>query len=167
MVLVTEHKVVLWLHVLLKRNPQMGQENLLQHIKAVTDLWKDQKSRGLVTTDSPREGAAIKGLIRRHKRGKESRKLASYTDKGARTLADGYSLKDVVHISTYFFRKGRMLAFRSKLDFLLGHSMLCRSGDKRNAYLSNLIIHELENEAPTPCYAVVVLNISKSKTNHC
>src|ERR1700757_3638419 len=99
MVLVTEHKVVLWLHVLLKRNPQMGQENLLQHIKAVTDLWKDQKSRGLVTTDNPREGAAIKVLIRRHKGGKESRKLASYTDKGTRTLTDAYSLQDAVNIS--------------------------------------------------------------------
>jgi hypothetical protein len=83
----------------------MGQENLLQHIKPVTDLWKDQKSRGLVSTYSPREGAAIKGLIRRHERGKQSRKLASYTDKGTRILADGYSLKDVVRISTYFFEE--------------------------------------------------------------
>lgn len=142
----------------------MGSENLQQHINAISDLWRIQKSRGMVTGDNPRSGAAIKGMIRRHQRRKESRRRALFIDNGAGTLADGYRQNDVARISSYFFAQGTLTSFRSRLDFLLGHSMLCRSEDKRNAFLSNLEVYELEDEGPTPCYAIV-LNFTKSKTN--
>jgi hypothetical protein len=82
--------------------------------------------------ENPRGGAAIKGLLRRHKRRKDSRKKALYLDKGIGTLADGYRLDDVIRISNYFLEQGTDTALRSRLDFLLGHAMLCRSEDKLN-----------------------------------
>ena len=163
-VLVSEAKLVLWLHAILKTNPQMGLENLQQHVSAVIDLWRDQNARGLVVGESPRKGAALKGLLRRHKRGKEDRKKFLSIDKGIGTLADGYRQADVLRIANYFFEQGSLLGLRSRLDFLLGHAMLCRSEDKRNALLANLCMYELEDEGPTRCHAIV-LNLTQSKTN--
>jgi len=148
-VLVSEAKLVLWLHAILKTNPQMGLENLQQHVSAVIDLWRDQNARGLVVGENPRKGAALKGLLRRHKRGKEDRKKFLSIDKGIGTLADGYRQADVLRIANYFFEQGSLLGLRSRLDFLLGHAMLCRSEDKRNALLANLCMYELEDEGPT------------------
>jgi hypothetical protein len=149
---------------LLAKNPYMGLENLQQHINAVIDLWRLQKAQGLVSGESPRSGAAIKGLIRHHKRSKEKRKRSLYLDKGVGTVVDGYRQPDVLRIANYFFEKGTMVSFRSRVDFLMGHSMLCRSEDKRNACLSNLGILELENEGPTSCQAMI-LTLARSKTN--
>ena len=163
-VIVTEQKIVLWLSAVLNKNKTMGYESLLQHIKAVSDLWQIQKSKGLVTGANPRGGAAIKGLLRIHRRRREQRRRTLYLDKGIGTLADGYRLRDVLRIANYFFEQGTIVALRSRVDFLLGHAMLCRSEDKRGAFLSNLQLYELENEGPTPCYALI-LNIPKSKTN--
>jgi hypothetical protein len=56
----------------LKKNPNMGSENLRQHINAISDLWRIQKSRGMVTGDNPRSGGAIKGMIRRHQDAKKA-----------------------------------------------------------------------------------------------
>jgi len=119
---------------------------------------------GINHCENPRNGAALKGLLTDIKRTTDQRKKNLYLDKGVGTLLDGYNQKDVLNISTFFFLPGTHCSFRSRLDFLLGHSMLGRSEDKRSALLSNLFLYELEDEGPTECQALI-LSFSKSKTN--
>jgi hypothetical protein len=59
-----------------------------------------------------------------------------------------------LRIANYFFEQGSLLGLRSRLDFLLGHVMLCRSEDKRIALLANLCMYELKDEGPTRYHAL-------------
>lgn len=163
--MVSEQKIVAWLkHDVLRRNPSMGVENIQQHVKAAVNLWQIQKSAGCNDWPNPRQGASLKGLIRKIKRQQAQMKKDRFDDKGVDTLIDGYQMRDLPRVSQYFFDLDSTEGLRNRLDFLLGHAMLGRSEDKRNAMLSDLYLYELDEEGSSQCHSII-LNLTKGKTN--
>jgi hypothetical protein len=162
---VSEQKVLTWLrHDVLRKNPSMGYENILQHIKAVVHLWRIQRSVGFNKEENPRNGALLAGFLQKMKRGRARQRKDLFLDKGVDSLIDGYQSRDLPRISGYFFNQNTTDGLRNRLDFFLGHAILGRSEDKRNAMLSDLYLYEMEEEGPSECQAIV-LNLFKGKTN--
>jgi len=162
---VSEQKVLTWLrHDVLRKNPSMGYENILQHIKAVVHLWRIQRSVGFNKEENPRNGALLAGFLQKMKRGRARQRKDLFLDKGVDSLIDGYQSRDLPRISGYFFNQNTTDGLRNRLDFFLGHAILGRSEDKRNAMLSDLYLYEMEEEGPSECQAIV-LNLCKGKTN--
>jgi Centromere DNA-binding protein complex CBF3 subunit, domain 2 len=142
----------------------MGYENILQHIKAVVHLWRIQRSIGFNKEENPRNGALLTGFLKKIKRGRARQRKDLFLDKGVDSLIDGYQSRDLPLIYGYFFNQNTADGLRNRLDFFLGHAILGRSEDKRNAMLSDLYLYEVEEEGPSECQASV-LNLFKGKTN--
>lgn len=163
--LVTEQKVIIWLRYdILRKNRNMGEENLMQHVKAASDLWRTQQSMGINKAENPRHGKSLRGLLKKHRREKLERQKNLYSDKGAGSLIDGYQMNDIPRIAGYFLSLGTAVGFRSRLDFLLAHAALGRSEDNRNATLSDMYTYLLEDEGASECQALII-TLRKGKTN--
>lgn len=116
----------------------------MQHIKAVTDLWKHQKSLGRNSHENPRSGQLVRAFITRVSRRKAHVNKTLFKDKGTNNvLNDGYNAKELLAVSLYFFEntKTNSNLWRSRLDFLLSHAIMGRGEDLRNCNLSDLYSH--------------------------
>jgi len=115
-------------------------------------------------SDNPRKGAALSGFLEDLKRKQQLRREAMFQDNGVGSLLDGYNKKDVPRISSFFLSQNNQVGLRSRLDFLLGHSMMGRSEDKRRALLSNIFLYELDDEGTFNgfvCTTIIIYLIHK------
>jgi hypothetical protein len=176
--LVTEGKLVTFLSNYIipqghktKKNPDgtpvsLGRESILSYVKAVCDLYSEQVSLPDERKNKhphPR-GAALRKLLDTLSRQEFRRKKNSYEDRGKHTLADGYTVHELISVSRYFMNANTCDGIRNKFDFLFGHSLLSRGENKRLIQLPDLFLLELMNEGPTPCFALVA-TMSQGKTN--
>ncbi|KAE8221714.1 hypothetical protein CF326_g8510, partial [Tilletia indica] len=102
-VLVTEQKLVTFLNCLvLRKKPWLAVETIDSHIKAITDLWKQQQLAGKNSHPSPREGGLVKAYRTAIIKSKARQSAASYEDKAKHSLADGYDELGHERISRWF-----------------------------------------------------------------
>ncbi|KAL2193412.1 hypothetical protein P885DRAFT_64040 [Corynascus similis CBS 632.67] len=118
------------------------------------DLYRTQKALGINCNPSAREnnvGEYLKALQRRDAR----RDKVNYADKGWKeTLLDGYTEQEFERVCRELWARGAgspECHFRALVDLLLGHYMLARGGDRRNAELSNLLTFEFTGDGLTRC----------------
>ncbi|KAE8240360.1 hypothetical protein A4X13_0g7841 [Tilletia indica] len=170
-VLVTEQKLVTFLNCLvLRKKPWLAVETIDSHIKAITDLWKQQQLAGKNSHPSPREGGLVKAYRTAIIKSKARQSAASYEDKAKHSLADGYDELGHERISRWYLQratKPRMdehACYRARLDFLLSHAIMGRSEDLRHAKLSDMYSYALPYSSPHPCQALVITFL-ESKAN--
>ncbi|KAE8183984.1 hypothetical protein CF335_g8157, partial [Tilletia laevis] len=187
-VLVSEQKLVTYLNCfVLHRNPQIGDEGLETHVKAIVNLWETQVLKGANTFPHPRNGALLKAFrkaVRRHKV-QHSELLGEDTWK--HSLNDGYTEDQHLEISQWYLRQMSQQpstsqqhstiaypasasdacdtsTWRARFDFLMQHAIMGRSEDLRKAKLSRLYTRTLPQSQPQACPAFVV-TIPRSKVN--
>src|SRR5205807_8611795 len=81
-----------------------------------------------------------------------------YADKGRDTLLDGYSEDEFERVCHELWARGSTSPechLRTLVDILLGHYMLTRGDDRRNAELSDLFTFEFKGEGPTRCMPLI------------
>jgi Centromere DNA-binding protein complex CBF3 subunit, domain 2 len=127
------------------------------YVTAITDLYREQKGLCMNTHPSPREDNAreyLKSLQRRD----TQRDLEQFADKGRDTLLDGYSEDEFERVCSELWERGATSPechFRTLVDILLGHYMLTRGGDRREAEISDLFAFEFKGEGPTRCLPLI------------
>ena len=130
--------------VILRKKPWLTVETIDSHIKAITDLWKQQQLAGKNTHPSPREGGLVKAYRQAIVKSKARQSAVSYEDKAKHTLADGYDERDHERISRWYLNRAckpgidSHSSLRARLDFLLSHAIMGRSEDLRDAKLSDM-----------------------------
>lgn len=155
-ILVDEGKIVTWLRLsVLVSNPKISFTNLDLHVKGVVDLYNEQRSAQRNPFPHPRSGCALRGFLQAIRKNQAGRLENLFLDPSIGGLLDGYTADEHVAISNYFFDRNSSVGLRSRVDFLLSHSMLGRSEDKRHARLCHFYLFELIDEGPTPCMALI------------
>ncbi|CAD6885197.1 unnamed protein product, partial [Tilletia laevis] len=157
-----------------RRKPWLKVETIDSHIKAVTDLWKQQQLAGLNSHPSPRSGFLVKAYRQAVIKSKAKQSAASYEGKATHSLADGYDEIEHAAISTRYLRRAatdkaktsdQHDSLRARLNFFLSSAIMARSENTRHAKLSDLYSHKLPNSAPHPSQALVITFLtSKAKT---
>lgn len=144
------------------------------YVSAITDLYQQQRVRGMNTHTSPRE-SQIKEYIKSLQRADMERQRAQFADKGRDTLLDGYSEAEVTEVCHQLWSHGAISAstpnstechLRTLIDFLLGHYMLTRGGNRRSAEISDLFTFEFVGEGPTPCFPLIWTTRAGKQNQH-
>ncbi|KAF1327260.1 hypothetical protein FI667_g7764, partial [Globisporangium splendens] len=108
----------------------LGFESIDAYVKAIVDLYQQQKSLGMNEESHPR-GMALRALVDLLKRSEVTRKREAYADRGVGTVLDGYNVEDMKALSSFWLSQQSGVALRDRVDFLLGHALLAR-GESRS-----------------------------------
>lgn len=141
----------------------LGRESILAYIKAVVDLYNQQKELGFNNHGHPR-GSVVKRFLDTNVKKETKRKRDEYEDRGKNTLNDGYTNDELTKVNEFFFTENSISAIRNRACFLMSHAMLLRSETALGAQLPDLFCMELENQGVSKCIAVVA-TITFGKTN--
>jgi hypothetical protein len=120
------------------------------YVSAIMNLYQDQHSRGINTAPTPHK-CAIKAMQIAIHRGEFDRLRREYEDRGVGTMLDGYTedkVPDIAH-QVWSQNLGRHAApqeLRTHVDFLFGHSMLLRLGNRLPLELPDLFSMALKSE---------------------
>ena len=117
---------------------------------------------------SPREDNA-RDYIRSLQRRDTARQKANYADKGRDTLLDGYTEAELRRIVTELWShvaESPECHLRTLVDFLFGHYMLTRGGDRRSIEISDLFTFEFAGEGPTPCMPLILTTRDGKQNQH-
>jgi hypothetical protein len=124
---------------------------------AITDLYQEQKALGMNSHPSPREHN-VKEYLKSLQRRDAQQDREQFADKGRDTLLDGYTEDEFEAVCSALWTHGASSPechFRTLVDILLGHYMLTRGGDRRNAEISDLFTFEFKDEGPTQCIPLI------------
>ncbi|KAF1315209.1 Short-chain dehydrogenase, partial [Globisporangium splendens] len=141
----------------------LGFESIDAYVKAIVDLYQQQKSLGMNKESHPR-GAALRALVDLLKRSEVTRKREAYADRGLGTVLDGYNVEDMKALSSFWLSQQSGAALRDRVDFLLGHALLARGESGRYIQFPGLLTLSLSDEGPQHCTPLVVI-MTKGKTN--
>ncbi|KAF1328728.1 Short-chain dehydrogenase, partial [Globisporangium splendens] len=145
-------------------SPQaLGFESIDAYVKAIVDLYQQQKSLGMNKESHPR-GVALRALVDLLKRSEVTRKREAYADRGLGTVLDGYNVEDMKALSSFWLSQQSGVALRDRVDFLLGHALLARGESRRLIQFPDLLTLSLSDEGPQHCTPLVVI-MTKGKTN--
>ncbi|KAG2219641.1 hypothetical protein INT45_012342 [Circinella minor] len=133
----------------------LGYESNQQYIKAVIDLYHDQVAAGVNSHPHPR-GQKVNTWRKGKAKHNRDTLRENFTDRGVRTLQDGYDYNKMVAVSLYFFtnRDHEPVAeMRNCASFLMHHMMMLRGENSRFAEFADLfgINFPEDEENSTPC----------------
>lgn len=121
------------------------------YVSAVNELWKVQTSSGLHNAPMP-VNVALNALKTSVVRREHHRRREEFVDRGESTIQDGYTVQQIpqVHDKTWSMELGGQRAveqaFRTKVDFLFGNSMLLRTSNRLPMELPDLFALDLPRE---------------------
>jgi len=121
------------------------------YVSAINELWKIQTSKGLHNSPMP-VMVALNALKTSVVRREHHRRREEFVDRGEATIQDGYTVAQIpqVHDKIWSLELGgeRFIeqAFRTKVDFLFGNSMLLRSSNRLPMELPDLFSVDLPRE---------------------
>lgn len=138
------------------------------YISAITDLYHSQKAMNTNSNPSPRTDQ-MREYIKNLQRRDTALSKAQFADKGRDTYLDSYSPEQFKELCVALWRasadgKEGKLYLRTLVDQLLGHTLLARGQDRRQAEISDLHTFEFPDERPTRCFPLI-LTMRGSKTN--
>ena len=118
-------------------------------------------------------GKATKALMTRLRIDWSAFKRASFEDRAIHGLTNGYTTEQAAQLSAMLLAGGKVLGeegvaggewhfLRTRLDFLLMHSMMLRGESTRRAELPDLCAYDLPNEG-SECLALI-LRIGRGKS---
>ena len=85
-------------------------------------------------------------------------------------MLDGYSEEEFERIYYELWAHGSSASLehhlRTLVDLLVGHYMLARGGDRREAKISDLFTFEFVNEGPTRCFPVILTTRGGKQNQH-
>lgn len=153
-VLATAGNLLCWLRYdVLRNSPNRGYENLLQDIKAISDLWSDQCVAGLFADGAinPRKHPGVKAFEKAVSQRRIQVEESQYKDVGQYGLNQGYSKEQKRTMSVRYLdlTKKNHSYMGSRCDLLLSHAIMGRSEDLRNLDLKGLYIHEVRKGPKT------------------
>ncbi|KAK4233479.1 short-chain dehydrogenase [Achaetomium macrosporum] len=151
-----------------QENTRLAWRSVRCYITALTDLYRTQKALGINAHPSPREDNVREYLKTLQRRDAQQDK-ANYADKGRDTLLDGYNEQEFERVCRELWARGAgspECHLRTLADLLLGHYMLARGGDRRNAELSNLFTFEFAGEGPTRCMPLIFTTRAGKQNQH-
>jgi hypothetical protein len=139
------------------------------YVSALCALYDDQRVAECNPYPHPR-GKALKALMERLQIDWAAETRRNFEDRAINGLKDGYTLAELRSLSGKILAGEGGLAgaeplalLRTRLDFLLLHSMMLRGESSRSAELSDLCAVRLLNEGDMACLAVV-MRITTGKT---
>ena len=140
------------------------------YVTALTDLYRTQKAMGINIHPSPREDS-VREYLKALQRRDAQREKEQFADKGRDTLLDGYTEEEFERVCCELWTKGATAAspechLRTLVDFLLGHYMLTRGGDRRAAEISDLFTFEFRGEGPTRCMPLIFTTRAGKQNQH-
>ncbi|KAF1330533.1 Short-chain dehydrogenase, partial [Globisporangium splendens] len=145
-------------------SPQaLGFESIDAYVKAIVDMYQQQKSLGMNKELHPR-GVALRALVDLLKRSEVTRKREAYADRGLGTVLNGYNVEDMKALSSFWLSQQSGVALRDRVDFLLGHALLAQGESRRFIQFPDLLTLSLSDEGPQHCTPLVVI-MTKGKTN--
>lgn len=133
------------------------------YVSAIMELWKHQVAEKKHSSPSP-HNVAVKALQTSVARGQHQRRREEFEDRGLCTIKDGYTAKQIPDMTRAVWRnalgpRAPEQSFRTNLDFLLGHAMLLRQGNRLALELPDLFSMDLPREGQrgqTWCFVVVL-----------
>jgi hypothetical protein len=133
------------------------------YVSAIMELWHDQVTQQVHCSPTP-HNVAVKVLQSTIARGQHQRRREEFEDWGENTIKDGYTAEQVPDMTRAAWRgdlgpRTAEQAFRTNLDFLLGHSMLLRQGNRLAFKLPVLFTMDLpkgEQRGQGWCFVVVM-----------
>jgi hypothetical protein len=134
------------------------------YVKAIVALWKTQAALDPSLAGRHPRGQAVRGLLNTREKMVQQHKRETYHDRGAGTVQDAYTERDMRNMSAYYFGLSTPRGIRDRLDFLLGHALVARGETTRFIQLADLFTMELKNEGPTVCEILMVV-MRQGKTN--
>ncbi|KAG2214830.1 hypothetical protein INT45_003585 [Circinella minor] len=129
-------------------------ESYSQCLKAIIDLWKDQKAAGKNDHPHPR-GDKLNTWRKAKQISEKETHRANNVDRGIGTLEDGYNFEEMVAVSLYFFDRQSETEMRNRATFLLHHMMLLRGESSRFAELADLFTMHFPEEGHSPCPVLI------------
>ena len=121
------------------------------YVSAVLELYNRQVSARVNCAPCP-TGVALKALKSSVSRSEFRRRRSEYVDRGVDNMKDGYIAAQVPDVAAAVFgwkkEKSIEAALRTWVDFLLGHSMLMRLGNRLMLELPDLLMMSLPREGP-------------------
>lgn len=144
---------------------RVGLATVLAYINAIVDLYTSQIEKdGCFNRAHPR-GPYVQALVKKLKGQESTLKRERYDDRGAGTIADGYSTTEEMKIMVdYFFSRNTVEGLRNCTSFLLAHYGLLRGESVRKMEFADLQTMLLENEGVTDCHALIMV-LLQGKTN--
>jgi hypothetical protein len=133
------------------------------YVSAIMELWSHQVSAKLHSSLQP-HNVAVKALKTSIARGQHARRRAKFEDRGVSTMMDGYTAKQIPNMTRAVWRntlgpRTSGQSFRTNLDFLFGHAMLLRQGNRLPLELPDLFSMDLPKEGQKGkgwCFVVVM-----------
>jgi hypothetical protein len=133
------------------------------YVSAIMELWKHQVAEKKHSAPSP-HNVAVKALQTSVARGQHQRRREEFEDRGLCTIKDGYTAKQLPDMTKAVWSNALgprtpEQSFRTNLDFLLGHAMLLRQGDRLALELPDLFSMDLPKEGQKGqawCFVVVL-----------
>ncbi|KAI9922803.1 hypothetical protein PsorP6_002543 [Peronosclerospora sorghi] len=89
-----------------------------------------------------------------------TRRSEAFEDRGMNTLADGYTVKDMMTLHQHYMSANSGNQLRKRVDLLIAHMMLMRGKIRRMLQ----IVEDIENEGPGACQALLCI-MDQGKTN--
>ena len=126
------------------------------YVSAINEVWRIQTSKGLQNSPMP-VMVALNALKMSVVRREHHRRREEFVDRGEATIQDGYTVAQILHVhdKVWSFELGgeRAIeqAFRTKIDFLFGNSMLLRSSNRLPMELPDLFAVDLPREGVSGC----------------
>ena len=134
---------------------ELGTDGYEQWIKAIVDLYKQQKSLGRNDNAHLRSSS-----LRCWKQGKHfydrARSRSSFQDRGVGSIQDGYTPEEMLSVCDYFFISGREIDHRDRMTFLLQHMLLLRGELSRMVELPDLFTIDFDEGDLMHCPALVI-----------
>ncbi|KAL2140333.1 hypothetical protein VTI28DRAFT_3977 [Corynascus sepedonium] len=147
---------------------RLAWRSVCSYITAITDLYHTQKARGMNIHPSPREDN-VRDYLKTLQRRDAHQEKDNYADKGRGTLLGGYTEEEFERVCYELWMRGSASPeyhLRTLVDFLLGHYMLARGGDRRVAELSDLSTFEFPSEGPTRCMPLILTTRAGKQNQH-
>ncbi|KAG2211522.1 hypothetical protein INT45_009793 [Circinella minor] len=137
-------------------------ESYLQCLKAIFDLWKDQKAAGKNEHPHPR-GDKLNTWRKAKQISEKETRRANNVDRGIGTLEDRYNFEEMVAVSLYFFDRQSETEMHNRATFLLHHMMLLHGESSHFAELADLFTMHFSEEGHSPC-SVLIFHSGFGKT---
>lgn len=121
------------------------------YVSAINELWRIQTSKGLQNSPMP-VMVALNALKTSVVRREHHRRREEFVDRGEATIQDGYTVAQIPHVHDEVWslelggERAIEQAFRTKVDFLFGNSMLLRSSNRLPMELPDLFAVDLPRE---------------------
>ncbi|RLN70244.1 hypothetical protein BBJ28_00004271, partial [Nothophytophthora sp. Chile5] len=129
---------------------------VLTYVNAMAALYKTQDGN----PNGPPRGQDVKKLLSELESSatKRKRKRKQLEDRAIGTMQEGYDVKELALLNDTWLSWGTSLHLRTRLDFMMGHSMMSRSEIRRRVQLPDLFCVRWEREGFTECDVLVVIS---------